>query len=264
MFRLNLIRMLRLFRRSISRHPDVAHVEVDHSGETYRIALKRVTTARRFTLQVRAATRDVVLTMPIRGSTLAARDFAYRHAAWIGARLKRLPQPVLLVPGNRIPLRGVEHVIVHRPQARGTVWVAALEAAEFGDAAMALYVAGEAGHLSRRLLDFLKRQAKRDLEMAVARHAATLAKPLPKVTLRDTTTRWGSCSATGTLNFSWRLILAPPFVLDYLAAHEVAHLVHMNHSERFWKLTHRLSQDTDRAEAWLKAHGADLHRFAPK
>ncbi len=256
--------MLRLFRRSLSRDVDVAHVEVAHSGETYRVALKRVTTARRFTLRVRAATRDVVLTMPVRGSALAAREFAYRHAAWIGARLKRLPQPVLLVPGNRIPLRGLEHVIVHRPLVRGTVWVAAFECEDLCLAERQLCVAGERAHVARRLADFLKRQAKRDLEAAVARHVTTLGKPMPKVTLRDTTSRWGSCSATGTLNFSWRLILAPPFVLDYLAAHEAAHLVHMNHSDRFWKLTYRLSQDTERAEAWLKAHGADLHQFAPK
>jgi len=79
--------------------------------------------------------------------------------------------------------------------------------------------------------------------------------------LRDTVSRWGSCSSTGGLNFSWRLILAPPFVLDYLAAHEVAHIVHMNHSPFFWKLVRRLHSGTDRAEAWLKLHGADLHRY---
>ena len=82
-----------------------------------------------------------------------------------------------------------------------------------------------------------------------------------RIVLRDTVSRWGSCSSTGGLNFSWRLILAPPFVLDYLAAHEVAHIVHMNHSPLFWKLTRRLHPGTDRAEVWLKVHGASLHRF---
>ena len=79
--------------------------------------------------------------------------------------------------------------------------------------------------------------------------------------LRDTASRWGSCSSTGALNFSWRLIFAPPYVLDYLAAHEVAHIVHMNHSPLFWKLARRLHPGTDRAEVWLKLHGANLHRF---
>jgi predicted metal-dependent hydrolase len=256
--------MLRLFRRTDSRDLEIAHVEVAHSGETYRVALKRVSTARRFTLRVRAATRDVVLTMPTRGSTIAARDFAARHAAWIGARLRRLPQPVALVPGNVIPLRGIDHVILHRPYARGTVWISALDSGPYYGPAAAICVAGEEPHISRRVLEYLKRQAKRDLEAAIARHSATVGKPVPKVTLRDTTSRWGSCSANGSLSFSWRLILAPPFVLDYLAAHEVAHLVHMNHSPRFWKLTRKLSADTDRAEAWLKAYGASLHRFGPK
>jgi predicted metal-dependent hydrolase len=256
--------MLRLFRRTDSRDAEVAHVEVAHSGETYRVALKRISTARRFTLRVRAATRDVVLTMPPRGSTVAARDFAARHAAWIGARLRRLPQPVLLLPGNVIPLRGVEHVILHRPLSRGTAWISALESGLYYGPALAICVSGQEPHVARRVLEYLKRQAKRDLEAAVARYAVMLGKPTPKVTLRDTTSRWGSCSAKGSLSFSWRLILAPPFVLDYLAAHEMAHLVHMNHSARFWKLTRKLSSDTDRAEAWLKAHGASLHRFGPK
>ena len=96
---------------------------------------------------------------------------------------------------------------------------------------------------------------------AVARHAKELGVKPRRIALRDTVSRWGSCSSTGGLNFSWRLILAPPFVLDYLAAHEVAHIVHMNHSPQFWKLARRLHPGTDRAEVWLKAHGASLHRF---
>jgi predicted metal-dependent hydrolase len=90
------------------------------------------------------------------------------------------------------------------------------------------------------------------------------ALPDAVITIRDQRSRWGSCSASGGLNFSWRLIMAPPHVLDYLAAHEVAHLVHMNHSDEFWALTRSLSGDTDKAEAWLKAHGASLHRYGAR
>ena len=122
-------------------------------------------------------------------------------------------------------------------------------------------VSGELPHIARRVADFLKREARKDLEAAVARHAARLSVKPRGVVLRDTASRWGSCSSTGRLNFSWRLILAPPYVLDYLAAHEVAHIVHMNHSPLFWKLTRRLFPETERAEAWLKTHGAALHRF---
>jgi predicted metal-dependent hydrolase len=245
--------MLRLFQR---REPEqTAHFDIAHDGETYRVALRRIATSRRFTLRIRSATRDVVLTMPTRSSVKAAREFAERHAAWIGLRLARLPQPVAFEPRAVTPLRGVDHRIVHRPGQRGVVW---LESSERGPL---ICVSGERPHVARRVTDFLKREARKDLEAAVARYSMQLGVKPRRIALRDTVSRWGSCSSTGGLNFSWRLILAPPFVLDYLAAHEVAHITHMNHSALFWKLTRRLHPGTDRAESWLKVHGANLHRF---
>lgn len=251
--------MLRLFRRDTSpSSPAHGELDVQHEGVTYRVSLKRVSGARRFTLRVRAATRDVVLTMPVRGSHAAARDFAQRHAAWIAARLHRLPRVVPFRAGSVIPVRGDEHVILHQEAARGGIWSERLSGAETG---MALHVACGHEHVPRRVSDYLKREAKRELEAAVRLHTRRLGFAARKVTVRDTTSRWGSCSASGSLNFSWRLVMAPPFVLDYLAAHEVAHLVHMNHSEKFWKLTHELAPQTDRAESWLRAHGSELHRY---
>jgi predicted metal-dependent hydrolase len=249
--------MLRLFQTRTPSAP-VEHLDVAHSGATYRVALKRLSSARRFTLRVRGATRDVVLTMPARSSVRSAREFAERHAAWIGARLARLPRPVTFEPFSVAPLRGVDHTIIHRPGARGVAWI------ENGEIGPTICVAGDAAHVARRVADFLKREARRDLEAAVARYTKALGLEAHSITLRDTTSRWGSCSSTGALNFSWRLILAPSFVLDYLAAHEVAHFVHMNHSPAFWKVTHRLFPETDRAEEWLKHHGANLHRFGAR
>ena len=245
--------MLRLFERRPPA-PPIAHIDVAHGGEVYRVALKRMATSRRFTLRVRAASRDVLLTMPSRSTLKAAREFAERHAGWIGARLARLPRPIAFAHGETIPLRGVDHTIVHRPTARGVVWIEAGETQR-------LCVSGEKPHVARRVGDYLKREAKRDLEIAVARHAARLNVTPRRIVVRDTASRWGSCSTTGTLNFSWRLILAPAYVLDYLAAHEVSHIVHMNHSPMFWKLTRRLFPETETAEAWLKTNGAGLHRF---
>ena len=245
--------MLRLFQRHAPEQ--AAHFDIAHDGETYRVALKRVATSRRFTLRVRTATRDVVLTIPTRSSLKAAREFAERHAAWIGTRLARLPAPIAFEPRAVMPLRGVDHRIVHRPGERGGVW---LEASERGPL---ICVSGERPHVARRVTDFLKREARTDLEAAVTRHSKQLGVKPRRIVLRDTVSRWGSCSSTGGLNFSWRLILAPPFVLDYLAAHEVAHIVHINHSAPFWKLARRLHPGTDRAEVWLKVHGASLHRF---
>ena len=115
--------------------------------------------------------------------------------------------------------------------------------------------------MARRVQDFLEAEASRDFAAAVKRHTTALGVPAKRITVRDTKSRWGSCSANGALNFSWRLIMAPPFVLDYLAAHEVAHLRELNHSHRFWKLTHQLCPRTEEAEEWLKTYGSALHRF---
>jgi predicted metal-dependent hydrolase len=252
--------MLRLFRRDPPPAREADVISVSHAGETYPVRVRRTAAAKRFTLRVRAASRDVVLTMPVRASFRDGKSFAERHGAWIGAKLRRLPEKIALKPGDVLPLRGVPHRIALAPPLRGRgAVVAAPKIAEDGDAA--LLVSGDAAFTPRRVQDFLIREARRDLTEAVARHAARLGVKVGRITVRDTSSRWGSCSASGSLNFSWRLILAPPFVLDYLAAHEVAHIVHMNHSDEFWSLLGRLSPNVAAAEAWLKAQGAGLLVF---
>jgi predicted metal-dependent hydrolase len=238
------------------RPTEPAAFEVVFDREIYLVRLRRHRQARRYTLRIHAATREVVLTMPPRGSLKEAKDFAHKHGGWIAARIGRLPEVAPFAPGVRVPLRGVSHRIVHRRGARGTVW---REIAEDGEALLG--VAGEAPHIDRRVGDFLKREARRDLETASRRFAGELNVFVKRVAVRDQSSRWGSCSTTGVLSFSWRLVLAPPFVLEYLAAHEVAHLVEMNHSRRFWRLVERLCPDGERAKAWLDVHGADLHRY---
>jgi hypothetical protein len=255
--------MLRLQRDGLAKTAGSSAITVTHAGETLVVSLRRLSSARRFTLRVRFAARDAVLTMPARASLRDAREFTERHAAWIAARLDRLPETIPFQHGSIVPMRGVEHEIVHRSGSRGTVWVEDRDPADdaLDDIAFNLCVAGAAEHVRRRVLDYFKREARRDLEQAVERHTRALGLPSRSVGLRDTVSRWGSCSATGSLNFSWRLVMAPPFVLDYLAAHEVAHLVHLDHSKRFWTLAKRLCAETDRAEGWLSAHGAHLHKY---
>jgi hypothetical protein len=250
--------MLRQSRDGFAKASGSSALIVSHAGETIAVSLRRSAAARRFTLRVRFAARDAVLTMPARASLREAREFAERHAAWIAARLDRLPDVIPFEDGAIVPMRGVDHALAHRPAARGTVWI---ESREADAVAHRLCVAGAAEHMHRRVVDFFKREARRDLEEAVLRHTRALGLPSRGVGLRDTVSRWGSCSASGSLNFSWRLVMAPPFVLDYLAAHEVAHLEHLDHSPRFWTLTRRLCAATDRAEAWLSAHGAHLHKY---
>ena len=231
-------------------------IEIVFDRSVYLVQLRRHRQARRYTLRIQATTREVILTIPPRGTLKEAGEFARQHGGWIAARLGRLPEAAPFVDGTVLPLRGVPHRIVHRRGTRGTVWT------EVGaDGERLLCVAGEAPHIDRRVGDYLRREARRDLEAASRRYAAALGLAVKRVTVRDQSSRWGSCSTTGMLSFSWRLILAPNAVLTYLAAHEVAHLVEMNHSPRFWRLVQRICPDHDSAKAWLDAHGSDLHRY---
>ena len=261
--------MLRFLRKETRPSAGSSNLVLTHAGETVVVALRRSPGARRFTLRVRFAARDAVLTMPQRGSLRDARAFAERHAGWIVTRLNKLPATIPFAHGAVAPLRGIDHLLTHRPGERGVVWSEPVDrGAALDDSrespAYALCVAGAAEHMHRRVHDFFKREARRDLETAVARHTQNLGLPARGVGLRDPSSRWGSCSASGSLNFSWRLVMAPPFVLDYLAAHEVAHLVHLDHSPRFWALAHRLCGNVDRAEDWLATHGPQLHKYGAR
>jgi predicted metal-dependent hydrolase len=244
-------------RALLYRRPSESSVvQVVFDRAIYLVRLRRHRQARRYTLRIDAASREVVLTMPPRGSVKEAKEFAQTHGGWIAARLKRLPEAAPFAHGVEVPLRGVPHRIVHRRGERGTVW-----AETDADGCALLCVAGDAAHVDRRVGDFLKREAQRDLEAASRRYAGKLEVAIKRISVRDQSSRWGSCSSTGVLSFSWRLIFAPPFVLEYLAAHEVSHLVELNHSPRFWRLVKRLYPNVDRAKVWLDVHGTDLHRY---
>jgi len=231
-------------------------IEIVFDRSIYPVRVRRHRQARRYTLRIQSATREVVLTIPPRGTLSEARDFAQKHGAWIAARLDRLPRAAPFAHGAEVPLRGEPHRIVHRRGTRGTVWTE-----RDADGQRLLCVAGDAPHVDRRIGDFLRREARRELEAASRGHAAALGVEIKRVTVRDQSSRWGSCSTSGVLSFSWRLILAPTVVLNYLAAHEVAHLVEMNHSARFWRVVQRMCPDHERAKVWLDIHGADLHRY---
>jgi hypothetical protein len=241
-----------LYRRP--SEPQTIQIVFDRA--IYLVRVRRHRQARRYTLRIHAASREIILTMPPRGSLREAKEFAQKHGGWIAARLYRLPEAKPFAHGATVPVRGIDHRIVHRPDLRGTVWTETGEAGE-----PLLCVAGEAPHVDRRVGDYLRREAQRDLEAASRRAAAQLGVAGRRISVRDQSSRWGSCSTTGVLSYSWRLILAPPFVLDYLAVHEVAHLIEMNHSPRFWRLVSSICADSNRAKAWLDIHGSDLHRY---
>ncbi len=166
-----------------------------------------------------------------------------------------MPAPVPLGLGARLPIRGQDHVVREGESGRGAVWI------EDGGT---LRVSGVKEHHSRRLLDFLKREARKELEARTLDYAARIGIRHRRITVRDTASRWGSCSAQRSLSFSWRLILAPAFVLDYVVAHEVAHMREMNHGAGFWRIVEDLVGDVRRPQKWLRDHGASLHRYAAK
>jgi len=237
------------------RRPDPDHLEVHHDGALLRILLRRRTAARRITLRVSSATGEAVITLPPRMAVSTAEKFVAGHAGWIAARLARVPERVAFEPGALIPVRGEPHRLVRRGERGGTARFGVND----GEASLSL-ACGEA-HFSRRVREILTREARADILEAVERYTVRLGQRPTRITLRDTRSRWGSCTARGELNFSWRLILAPPLVLDYLVAHEMAHLREMNHSPRFWAVAHDLCGHVDHAEAWLKRNGTELHRF---
>jgi predicted metal-dependent hydrolase len=249
-------------------------IEVKVKGLGVPILLRRSGRARRFSLQVSEARRGAILTMPLYSSYAEADEFLSRHLDWLRERVAGLSEPVPFMHGAVVPLRGNAHMLrfAGSVRRRGVVWIEATEDAKTAPAwpqsarlslrrLPRLMVAGETDHAPRRLLDWLKRQAHLDLRAKVGVHAARLDLEPARIFVRDQTTRWGSCSTTGALSFSWRLVLAPPFVLDYLAAHEVAHLAHMNHGPRFWNLVERTMPRHEEARAWLRKHGASLHRY---
>jgi predicted metal-dependent hydrolase len=150
-----------------------------------------------------------------------------------------------------VPVCGVPHRIRHEPQARGAAWILDDE----------LHVTGSADFLGRRVRDFLRQEARRRLGALVLAKAGLIGVAPKRVTVKDTKSRWGSCASDRSLALSWRLVMAPAYVQDYVVAHEVAHLRHMNHGRQFWALVDELTPHTKTAIPWLRAEGARLLRI---
>ena len=213
------------------------------------LRLRRSARARRISLRVSGLDGRVTLTLPPGTAEAEALDFAHRKAGWLRRQLERRPAMVAVAPGGEIPLEG-QPVRINRATGRAV-----------RQADGAVLVPGSADVVPARLAAWLKARARDRLAAACDRHADRLGRPYSRLTLRDPRSRWGSCSARGGLMFSWRLVMAPQDVLDYVAAHEVAHLAEMNHSPAFWAIVARLKPGHDAARRWLRENGAGLHRY---
>ena len=232
------------------------HTSLRIGDERFGVAIVENGRAKRLTLRMLAQERDgdlMKVTVPPGTDRDEIDDFLERQRDWIARQLASRPQRMPLADGASIPVRGVDTRIVHASRGRGATRLAER------DGEPAILVFGEEEHLTRRVKDLLKKEARADLRRAVAHHASRLGVRPTSVTIRDTVSRWGSCSTTGALNFSWRIVCAPPEVLDYLAAHEVAHLREMNHSPRFWARVAETLPGYEEPRRWLKCNGARLH-----
>ncbi len=219
-------------------------------GGPARVAWRRSSRARRVSLRIDPREGAVVVTLPPRAGRGAGMALLMSHAGWVSDRIAALPSATPFVDGALVPLDGVDRPIRHLPHRRGGAWF------EEG----AICVSGEAEFLSRRVSDLLRAEARRRLMRIVGEKARAAGAEPRRITVKDTSSRWGSCATDGSLAFSWRLVMAPGFVQDYVAAHEVAHLRHMNHGKRFWALVDQLTPHTAIAVPWLRTQGARLLR----
>ncbi|WP_425100486.1 M48 family metallopeptidase [Tropicibacter sp. S64] len=213
------------------------------------VTLRRSARARRLSLRLSRLDGRVTLTLPNGVSEREGRDFVLSKESWLRGHLDGHEAACVVNFGSVLPVAGVELTL-----APGTG-----RSVRTRDGV--LHVPGAEDQVARRTQAFLKTLARDRLAIASDRYAAALGKPYNRLTLRDTRSRWGSCTADGGLMYSWRLIMAPPEVLDYVAAHEVAHLQEMNHSPAFWAVVERLYGDWRAPRRWLREAGPALHRY---
>ena len=242
--------LLKPDREPLTRKRDGGRLEI--AGRDVSLTIVEHKRARRLTLRIEADGRGVRVTAPPDVGRAEIDKFVDRNRDWLENRICRLPDRSELKPGMKVPVRGVSHRIVHVEGRRGITKV------DRNADGPVLVVFGDKRFIGRRITDFLKKQAGIDISPLIARHSSAIGKRVKSVKFNDTTSRWGSCSVDGDLSFSWRIMMAPPAVIDYLVAHEVAHLEEMNHGSDFWRLCEKLCPKTEKCKSWLKRNGGAL------
>ncbi len=219
---------------------------------TVEVFMRRSLRARRVSVRI-SGHKGVELVIPKNMSIDRATKFLYSREAWVLSQSKWVPkiEQIPFIEGAQIPICGQKYTITHSGSLRG---ITRLEDDR-------LIIAGATESLTRKTKIFLKSMAQKEIEAYSAGFAQKLGIKYSRITLRDTTSRWGSCSHNKTLSFSWRLIMAPNDVLEYVVAHEVAHLLEMNHSDKFWKVVGSICPDYKIRRKWLRDNGANLHVY---
>ncbi len=226
---------------------DTTHIPLN--GQLVPLAICRHRRARRISLRLSPARDGIVMTLPVRTSVTSGMDFFRSKAGWVLANLET-GKNIAFADGAVIPILGGERII-RCVDGRGVSTLSQTE----------LHIHSAPEFVARRVRDFLKKHLHEACLARATAMAATLGKTVRDVKIRDTRSRWGSCSTGGTLTFHWQLVFAPQGILDYLVAHEVAHLKEMNHSVRFWQIVAQLYPEHAKARRWLKREGHKLHRY---
>ena len=221
------------------------------SGAEISVLFKPNARARRLILKIDQKTGTPTIIAPSQRDAKAAEKFVKAKADWLEKQLSQQPDTISLIPGTVIPVEGMPHELVLPPGKGQTRRIE-------GSPNMLVSPGAEITFASR-VERYLRMAARKEITARVDVHAGRLRVDPRRITIRDTRTRWGSCSSKGHLNFSWRLILAPPEILDYVVAHEVAHLIEMNHSSAFWNLVEESYGPHTKARTWLRKNGRQLH-----
>lgn len=240
-------------RRSTKKPTPPETRTLDVAGRLMPLTIKQHERATRITLRIEPGGRALKMTVPKGLAPREVNAFLDRHQGWLLTKLAKFSTDTGLRDSSEILFRGIKHRIEHTGSLRG------LTEAVVVDGKPVLRVSGLPEHVGRRISTFLKKEARTDLERLSRMHAGSIKAPIRSISMKDTRSRWGSCSSEGNLSFSWRIVMAPPSVIDYLAAHEVAHLKEMNHGPHFWALCKKLCPHMEEAKSWLKRHGSQLH-----
>jgi len=244
------------------------------------IKFRRHPKARRLTLRVSSTDRSAIVTVPPYCSDKETISFLENHRNWLFEQFEKLPEAAPFKHESIIPLRGADHKLIFAGQSRGkgVIWIenqetnteTEFETLETQENTIPeihmpeIHINGTEHFAPRRLTRWLIDQARKDLQERSKWHSDNLGLSYNKIMIKDQRSRWGSCSSRGILSYSWRLILAPSDVLDYVAAHEVAHLAEMNHGPDFWALVEQTLPTYKTAKAWLSENGSELHRYGAK
>ncbi|MBL4720295.1 MAG: M48 family metallopeptidase [Alphaproteobacteria bacterium] len=236
----------------MTKNAKTSRIETITIGDrAVEIAIRRSPRARCIALRIDPAIGGAEIVLPPGASESEGLAFVATRGGWLLDRLDQMPRRITFKDGVAIPLYGEATVIRHAPDKKIGV---ALEDNQ-------LVVGGREEHLARRLKDWLRRDARRVISPLAWALADGLGQKPARISIRDQRSRWGSCSSTGALSFNWRLVLAPPFVLEYVTAHEVAHMQEMNHSPAFWSVVNDLTAHCVTGRKWLKTNGGGLHSY---